>query len=77
MLWVRKQAGGCLGSWEPLEICGDVRLGVRGLGYVGSALLDEWLGMSEPLFDLAFAGVELCFYSQEIVVRADGEGHLW
>ena len=31
----------------------------------------------EPLFDLACAGIELSFYSREIVVRADGEGYLW
>ena len=45
--------------------------------HVGSALLlDEWLGMSKPFFDLVCSGVELCFYGGKIVGRVDGKGHL-
>ena len=77
VLRVRKRAGDCLGGWEPLEVNADVRLSVSGLGYVGSALLDEGFGIWEPLFDLvACAGVELGFYGHGVVMRADGKEHL-
>ena len=76
VLRVWKQAGDGLGGWEPLEVIADVRLSVGGLCHVGSALLDEGLSMCEPHFDLACAGVELGFYGREVMVGADGEGHL-
>ena len=44
-----------------LEAFADVVLCVGVLSHLGSVLLCQGLGMGEPLFDLARAGVELCF----------------
>ena len=75
---MRKRAGDCLGGWEPLEVSADVGLCIGGVvGHVGSALLYEGLGMCEPLFDLACASVKLGFDGREVVMGADGEGHVW
>ena len=77
LLRVWKRAGGGLSGWKPLEVGADVWLSVSFLCHVGSALLYEWLGVGEPLFDLACAGVELGFDGREVVVGADGEWHVW